>query len=772
MAQEMKNQNTNRKIFFIFNKELKKIMLKKTTIGSENFLEIETSQAFKSLTVNNKDFFYQAISALKLKKAWYQLKSNQSKPKENLDSKIVENVKNSWFENINQSLLNGTFRYPEIKKVITRKSNFKSLNFVNPKIKIIERSLLNYLEAIFEGVYIWISISEKEFKNARKKFNIFAFKNEFKVVLDQKTKKQVFKKKHYVIQKIFKPTNFGFRTDMSAHQAFYYIKTMWSKNTTYFLDYGIINACSSIDKKILKNVFNRYILDSRVWEEIEKMLNIGYIQDDILQVQNSKVKENSILSFFLFNIYLHDFDQYMEDLNQKNIQKDLLANSKTSKTNDINYMNKSIQYIRYGNEVLIGLTGTRKFALNVQKKINSFLNSNLLLTTSKNRIFYKNQFPIMFLDHKIKIVNLPYNNSFIDKQLKIIRKFRDNALQKIKLEECRVARIKKNKLRIEILKFIDVMSRELNLSHTKRKDFDLLVSLFAYKFLGDILAKTLNLNNFEKLVNFLYLLNYDAASKNFSLRKLNVIMNNTFIYKRTNILSRIILQIDNFKHLNSYQAENVSLMLTELQNLIQIKTKAFSNSIIVKYIEKLKSAFPSSVVEKKDFQVLAGNLINFSFQKQHTNFISIKADIKKLCDKLRSAGFIHLFKNQASSCYKVLFMSEIKIIKYYNFVMREILNWFSGVDNFFRIKGIMESVMRRSCLLTLKRKFKLKSMSEAISVYTKNISITTNNTVIVKLITKEEILKIPNIFNINVNTKLSSNKENFNWEKTINKLIY
>ena len=59
--------------------------------------------------------------------------------------------------------------------------------------------------------------------------------------------------------------------------------------------------------------------------------------------------------------------------------------------------------------------------------------------------------------------------------------------------------------------------------------------------------------------------------------------------------------------------------------------------------------------------------------------------------------------------------------------MRGIIYWFSGSGNFYRVKAIMELWMKRNCLLSPKRKFKLKSMTETISIYTRNVAVIIND---------------------------------------------
>lgn len=286
------------------------------------------------------------------------------------------------------------------------------------------------------------------------------------------------------------------------------------------------------------------------------------------------------------------------------------------------------------------------------------------------------------------------------------------------------------------------------------------------------------------------MLDNNKELKNPTLKKFYNAINKDIKNDQSIALASINAQMDNLRHFDGYGTEKVGLLLKEIQNIIESKTKTLSESTIIELIEeksrqirkthmkkqmKEKSSrivIPPTVEEEEIFKTLAVGLVELDLQKQSIRTISVRANMIKLCDKLRMAGFMHPTKNQASSCQKLIFLSEDEIIKYYNSVMRGILNWFSGADNFYRVKGVMESIMRRSCLLTLKRKFKLKSMAEVKSVYTKDVVLVIKDKPTTKLITREEINKMPNTFNISKNPTTKSSKENFNWEIIINQVHF
>lgn len=78
----------------------------------------------------------------------------------------------------------------------------------------------------------------------------------------------------------------------------------------------------SVHKNRLKNTFNRFVKDPRFWEEIEKMFRAGYF----LEIDDLKVNKGSLLRPFLFNVFMHDFDQFMEILENQSIDIMLLFN--------------------------------------------------------------------------------------------------------------------------------------------------------------------------------------------------------------------------------------------------------------------------------------------------------------------------------------------------------------------------------------------------------------------------------------------------------------
>jgi hypothetical protein len=96
------------------------------------------------------------------------------------------------------------------------------------------------------------------------------------------------------------------------------------------------------------------------------MLKTSIVRLDFIY-ETSEVSQ-SILSPFLFNVYMTELDKYIEQLKNivphENVDSDKFKQAK-KKYNDLIKdfsMFSSIQYVRYANDFLIGIVGTKDTA--------------------------------------------------------------------------------------------------------------------------------------------------------------------------------------------------------------------------------------------------------------------------------------------------------------------------------------------------------------------------------------------------------------------------
>jgi retron-type reverse transcriptase len=104
---------------------------------------------------NDKNLFKRVVLLEALKRAWYMIKSKPGMFNKSTDDITLNKLSESWFVATNKKLFEGLFKYLIRRRVFLDKPSDgkKPLIIANPRIKIIERVLLNALEPIFEGYY-------------------------------------------------------------------------------------------------------------------------------------------------------------------------------------------------------------------------------------------------------------------------------------------------------------------------------------------------------------------------------------------------------------------------------------------------------------------------------------------------------------------------------------------------------------------------------------------------------------------------------------------
>jgi hypothetical protein len=387
-------------------------------------------------------------------------------------------------------------------------------------------------------------------------------------------------------------------------------------------------------------------------------------------------------------------------------------------------------------------SGSHQLVVYLKKKVDCFLKSNLHLKVSTHEIIRRDQSSILFLGHKIQLVYFYQKAHIKNKRLEAIHRYKNKIIRRLKLEEYKISRFQMNTLKKKMLKHIEIISKELYGSAANKKKKDLLASLFAYKFFGDVLAKTVNFRNLRELVQFLFLWNTSGSLHNLALKNFYALISKGTPQSQSVQSLYKNAQTHNFRYFDVVKTKKTWNMLKEIQVILKNKAKPFTGLTIPECVEikskqimqmhiqkslhKQLSRMVSPMLKKEEiYKSLAGNFVDWSLQNQPIRYYSVQADMVKLCDKLREVGFMHPLKSQASSCSKLMLFSENDIIKYYNSIMKGILSWFGGVDNFQKTKKFVESVVRRSCWLTLKRKFKLKSIAEVIDVSIKDVIVGT-----------------------------------------------
>jgi hypothetical protein len=157
-----------------------------------------------------------------------------------------------------------------------------------------------------------------------------------------------------------------------------------------------------------------------------------------------------------------------------------------------------IQYVRYLNDFLIGIVGSREYARQIRKDLNNFIKSNLHLEVKKDNLVSRNDGPIKFLGHFLGLNEFKVKTSVIPKSIRAVMKNKNKSISKFLESDKRLARAKSKQFYSNVLKQLYALSSEFKISITNKPRVEVLASILAYKGLGSHLLKTLSLDNWEQ----------------------------------------------------------------------------------------------------------------------------------------------------------------------------------------------------------------------------------------------------------------------------------
>jgi hypothetical protein len=176
-----------------------------------------------------------------------------------------------------------------------------------------------------------------------------------------------------------------------------------------------------VDHHVLAEILARRIKDRRFLDLYWKLVRAGYVEADVSIPSRLGVPQGGLLSPLLSNIYLHEFDEYMEgkieelSSKDKNISKvnpvmvkyskklsELSAQYKETHDPKILIELRStrrernqipsrirtgvrIRYLRYADDWIVGIIGDHSLALNLKEDIRDFLRDSLKLTLSEEK---------------------------------------------------------------------------------------------------------------------------------------------------------------------------------------------------------------------------------------------------------------------------------------------------------------------------------------------------------------------------------------------------
>lgn len=123
-----------------------------------------------------------------------------------------------------------------------------------------------------------------------------------------------------ILESIYDPTfsnySHGFRPGRSCHTALLQLQQNFT-GVKWFVEGDIKSYFDTIDHHNLINILRRRIKDEAFIELIWKFLGAGYMENWEYNATFSGIAQGSGISPILANIYLNEFDRFMEDYKKK-----------------------------------------------------------------------------------------------------------------------------------------------------------------------------------------------------------------------------------------------------------------------------------------------------------------------------------------------------------------------------------------------------------------------------------------------------------------------
>jgi group II intron reverse transcriptase/maturase len=340
--------------------------------SSNSNITANASVSLKELRKVNKtdikhvnDKLIHIVSDLEVLILSYELiKSKPGNTTTGIDSTTLDKLDMNWFENTRKSLLAGKFKFKPARRTYIPKGSNKGkrpLTISSPRDKMIQQAMYLILDAIFEPSFLNFS--------------------------------------------------HGSRPNRGNHTALKAIKYQFN-GVKWCIEADIKSNFPSISHEILLKLLKRRISCSKFLALIKNSLKAGFFEDGKFKEANVGLFQGNITSPILNNVYLHELDLFMAELcasfnkgktrrkspiyrrisylmgketDPQSIKKLRRELWKVDSKDPLDPNFKRLYYIRYVDDFVVGVVGSRKEAADSQEKIRSFLLDNLKLTLSEEK---------------------------------------------------------------------------------------------------------------------------------------------------------------------------------------------------------------------------------------------------------------------------------------------------------------------------------------------------------------------------------------------------
>ena len=224
-----------------------------------------------------------------------------------------------------------------------------------------------------------------------------------------------------IYEPVFSDLSHGFRPNRSCHTALREVKYAFC-GVRWFIEGDIRGCFDNIDHNVLISLLSKKVKDARFLQLIRKFLKAGYLENWVYHSTYSGTPQGGILSPILANIYLHELDMFVEKL-----KKDFYKSPEAQYTREYNRIrarvgklskkiasaegsekialvaqwkeerqkllhtpsrsqtDKEIRYVRYADDFIIGVRGTKEDCAQIKEALKAFIGNALKMELSDEK---------------------------------------------------------------------------------------------------------------------------------------------------------------------------------------------------------------------------------------------------------------------------------------------------------------------------------------------------------------------------------------------------
>lgn len=331
-----------------------------------------------------------------LQGAYQKIKSNQGVMARGSDKETLDGLDNEWFHKTSKRILDGSFQFRPARRVMIPKPNKpgeRPLTISNSRDKIVQQAMKMVLESIYDDKFL--------------------------------------------------DTSHGFRPSRGCHSALEMIRMNWT-GISWFLEFDVEKCYDNIDRHRLVSILREDIEDQRFIDLIFKLFNAGLIgwKEGLGPDSSQGVSQGSVLSPLLSNIYLHKLDveiakiteEYQKGKKRRVVKDEFNAERRVYRKKEFKMLSPErraeimskhraerrkkgvtmtdwkdpnfirVRYVRYADDFLLGIAGPKELVKKIQKRIVTFVRSDLKLNLTGGEITHIGAGKVKFLGMIISAV--------------------------------------------------------------------------------------------------------------------------------------------------------------------------------------------------------------------------------------------------------------------------------------------------------------------------------------------------------------------------------